>query len=45
MRRSDGFVEPPPPSLWGVVAPEHVAFADSASCGTPTAASLSAFAW
>jgi pimeloyl-ACP methyl ester carboxylesterase len=22
-----GFVEPPPPSLWGVVAPEHVAFA------------------
>jgi len=22
-----GFVEPPPPSLWGVVKPEHVAFA------------------
>ncbi len=22
-----GFVDPPPPSLWGVVAPEHVAFA------------------
>ena len=22
-----GFVSPPPPSLWGVVAPEHVAFA------------------
>jgi pimeloyl-ACP methyl ester carboxylesterase len=22
-----GFVEPPPPSLWGLVAPEHVAFA------------------
>jgi pimeloyl-ACP methyl ester carboxylesterase len=22
-----GFVEPPPPSLWGVVDPEHVAFA------------------
>jgi pimeloyl-ACP methyl ester carboxylesterase len=22
-----GLVEPPPPSLWGVVAPEHVAFA------------------